>query len=64
MEIERRKIENIIHRLGLLQVELKSIYNEVYSLLPEIQKLDKKKERQEMDSQMRRKLIKTAKIKP
>lgn len=63
MEIDRNKIENLIQRLGLIQIELKSIYNEVYSLLPETQKLDKKKKQQVLDSQMRKTLIKTAKIK-
>lgn len=63
MEIDRNKIEDLIQRLALLQIELKSIYNEVYSLLPETQKLDKKKGRQILDNQMRKTLIKTAKIK-
>lgn len=63
MEIDAKKIENLIQRLGLLQVELKSIYGEIYSLLPETQKLDKKKKKQDLDNHMRNVLIKTAKIK-
>ena len=63
MDIDAKKIENLIQRLGLLQVELKSIYGEIYSLLPETQKLDKKKKKQDLDNHMRNVLIKTAKIK-
>lgn len=63
MEIDAKKIENLIQWLGLLQVELKSIYGEIYSLLPETQKLDKKKKKQDLDNHMRNVLIKTAKIK-
>lgn len=63
MEVDAQKIENLIQRLGILQVELKSIYGEIYSLLPETQKLDKKKKKQDLDNHMRNVLIKTAKIK-
>lgn len=62
MEVNNTKIESLIRRIELLQIEIKSIYNEMYTLLPGTQKLDKKKKRQNLDAQMRKNLIKTAKI--
>lgn len=62
MEINDRKMEGLIRRIELLQIEVKSIYNEIYTLLPSTQKLDKKKKRQDLDAQMRKNLFKAAKI--
>lgn len=62
MEINDRKMEGLIRRIELLQIEVKSIYNEIYTLLPSTQKLDKKKKRQGLDAQMRKNLFKAAKI--
>lgn len=55
-------MEGLIRRIELLQIEVKSIYNEIYTLLPSTQKLDKKKKRQDLDAQMRKNLFKAAKI--
>lgn len=64
MEVSNKKIEDLIKKIGSLQVEIKSIYNEIYMLSPNSQKLEKKQKRQELDDIMRKNLLKAAKIKP
>lgn len=63
MEVNEKKLRDLIRRIELMHIEMKGLYNEAYTLLPETQKLDKKKKRQDLDLLMHKNLVKAAKIK-
>lgn len=63
MEIDEKIFQRLLQKVEYLQVELKSLYETLYSLDPVVKELDKRKKREELVLEMRKRLIKAARIK-
>lgn len=63
MEINDKRYQTLLSRVEALLLEAKSIYAEIYSLRPEVEAVNKKRQRVDLEIQMRGRLIKSAKIK-
>ena len=63
MEVNDKRYQTLLSRAEALLLEARSIYAEIYSLRPEVEAVNRKRQRLDLDREMRGRLIKSAKIK-
>lgn len=63
MEVNDKRYQTLLSRAEALLLEARSIYAEIYSLRPEVEAVNRKRQRLDLEREMRGRLIKSAKIK-